>query len=133
MNAQGSVSGRPAVSKAAHGGSNPSPCATDCELVARALAGDRSAYDALCARHRDSVTESARRILQDEDDAQDVAQDVLVNAFQRLETLPEPARFGAWLRKATVHAAVSHLRERQRWVSLDDPRARHFLEDSALA
>jgi RNA polymerase sigma factor (sigma-70 family) len=82
---------------------------TDAELVAQARAGDVDAFAALVDRHREAIVRLARRRVVSVDDAQDVAQEAFVSAFQRLETLRDGARFGAWLRQIAVNAA------RQRW------------------
>jgi RNA polymerase sigma-70 factor (ECF subfamily) len=82
---------------------------TDAELVARARAGDLDAFAALVNRHRGAIVRLARRLVVSVDDAQDVAQEAFVSAFQNLATLRDGARFGAWLRRIAVNAA------RQRW------------------
>ena len=57
---------------------------TDTELVRRALAGDKLAAGRLAERHRRLVLALAFRTLGNADDAQDVAQEALVTALQRL-------------------------------------------------
>lgn len=82
---------------------------TDAELVAQARAGDLDAFAAIVNRHRAAIVRLARRLVVSVDDAQDVAQETFVSAFQNLATLRDGARFGAWLRRIAVNAA------RQRW------------------
>ena len=65
-------------------------------LVRRAPAGERAAFSVLAGRHRAAVAALARRALNDADDAQDVAQETFLYAFQRLgdlrATRPDSAR-----------------------------------------
>src|SRR5262249_34371934 len=82
---------------------------TDAELVVMAREGDVDAFAALVDRHREAIVRLARRLVVNADDAQDVAQEAFISAFQRLETLRDSDRFGPWLRRIAVNAA------RQRW------------------
>src|SRR5207249_302088 len=82
---------------------------SDSELVIRAQAGDPRAYAALVERYREDVVRRARRFARGDDDAQDLAQETFVAAFQHLAELREPEKFGPWLHRITLNAA------RQRW------------------
>ena len=85
---------------------------TDIQLVRRALAGDRLAGGRLTDRHRRSILALAHRTLENADDAQDVAQEALVYALQRLPDLREAARFAAWLRHITLSLCADYRRRR---------------------
>jgi RNA polymerase sigma factor (sigma-70 family) len=81
----------------------------DDELVAATLRGDRSAFALLLDRHADRVRVLAGRLLPAHD-AEDVAQEALLQAFLGLDRLRDPARFGAWLYGITVNLAKMRLR-----------------------
>lgn len=85
---------------------------TDTELVRRALAGDRLAVGRLTERHRRSLLALACRTLENADDAQDVAQEALVYALQRLPDLHDPAKFASWLRHITLSLCADYRRRR---------------------
>lgn len=71
-----------------------------------------SAFDSLFDRQYARVTTIARRVLGDTQDAQDVAQDVFVEALRRhVADRPRPE---AWLHAATVHTALNVLRSGRR-------------------
>lgn len=89
------------------------PAPDDEFLVMRALSGDHWAEEALYRRHVADVLCLARRMLRNDADAEDVAQDVFVSAFDELEDLQQADRFGAWLRRMTVNRVYKRLR-RQR-------------------
>ena len=67
----------------------------DGELVAATLGGDRTAFEALLDRHVDRVRLLASRMLQPQD-AEDVVQEALLQAFLGLDRLRNPERFGSW-------------------------------------
>jgi RNA polymerase sigma factor (sigma-70 family) len=85
---------------------------TDALLVCRALAGDRLAANRLSERHRRSLLALAYRTLQNADDAQDVAQEALVYALQRLPDLREADKFASWLRHITLSLCADYRRRR---------------------
>ena len=85
---------------------------TDTELVRRALAGDKLAAGSLAERHRRLVLALAFRTLGNADDAQDVAQEALVTALQRLPELRDAGKFTSWLRHITLSLCADYRRRR---------------------
>jgi RNA polymerase sigma factor (sigma-70 family) len=83
----------------------------DDELVAATLRGDRSAFAVLLDRHAVGVRALAGRLLPSHD-AEDVAQEALLQAFLGLGRLRDPARFGPWLYGITLNLAKMRLRSR---------------------
>jgi RNA polymerase sigma factor (sigma-70 family) len=83
----------------------------DGELVAATLGGERSAFEELLDRHVDRVRLLAGRMLRPED-AEDVVQEALLQAFLGLERLRDPERFGSWLYGITLNLARMRLRRR---------------------
>lgn len=83
----------------------------DGELVAATLGGDRSAFEALLDRHVDRVRLLAGRMLRPQD-AEDVVQEALLQAFLGLDRLRNPDRFGSWLYGITLNLARMRLRRR---------------------
>ncbi len=70
---------------------------TDADLVVRARAGDRDAFERLVRRHLRVAHAVAWRQLRDDDAADDVSQDAFLVALQRLDECRQPERFRAWL------------------------------------
>ena len=56
----------------------------------------------------------AYAVLRQREDAEDVAQETLARAFQRLDTLRSPERVRAWLVRMCWRSALDHRRARQR-------------------
>ena len=69
----------------------------DTELVTQARQGDRAAFDELVRRHYVMVRRIAYRFAGVAEDADDLAQEAFVTAFERLHQLEQPDRFAGWL------------------------------------
>lgn len=86
------------------------------ELVERAQAGDRDAYERLARSVAPRLFAVASRVLRDRDDAQDAVQQALVSIWLDLPSLRDPDRFDAWAyrllvrhcRKSTRRPSVTH-------------------------
>src|SRR5215468_8396405 len=76
-------------------------------LVAEAQAGDRAAFGELVSRFEGMVYAIALRRLGNHSEAQELCQEVLVKAMQKLDQLKVPAAFGGWLRSITVRMAIN--------------------------
>jgi DNA-directed RNA polymerase specialized sigma24 family protein len=84
------------------------------EAVRLVFAGRRKAFLVFLRRCRASVLGPCRRILDSESEAQVVAQEATLQAFLGLETLREPAQFGAWLHSTGANLARYRLRQKRR-------------------
>ena len=69
---------------------------TDGELVHRCRTGDAAAFEMLVGRHYRATYAVAFAVMRNAMDAEDVCQDAMVRALERLEECREPDRFGAW-------------------------------------
>jgi RNA polymerase sigma-70 factor, ECF subfamily len=76
-------------------------------LVEAAQAGDREAFGELATRFEPMVYATALRRLGNHSEAQELCQEVLVKAMQKIEQLKVPAAFGGWLRQITVRMAIN--------------------------
>lgn len=85
------------------------------ELVLRAQAGDRGAFDLLVAGVIDRLFATARLILRDSDLAEDATQEALVSCWRELPRLRDPARFDAWIHRLLANAATDQFRRRRRF------------------
>jgi len=70
-------------------------------LAGRVRGGNAAAFDELARRVRDRVRQWARRVVADDDDAEDVAQLVLVQLHQRIGEFEGRSRFATWLYRVT--------------------------------
>ena len=94
-------------------------------LVERARAGDLEAFESLVARYQDRVYNYVLRMIYDPMEAQDVAQDTFVRAWQGLPRFRGASSFQTWLYRIASNLAIDAARSRKRrglvTVSLDEP------------
>jgi RNA polymerase sigma-70 factor (ECF subfamily) len=83
---------------------------TDAELVAAALRGAQDAYRELVTRFERPVYSLVLRMIQDSGTAEDLAQEVFVKAFRRLDTYDPQWKFSSWLFKIAHNTTIDHLR-----------------------
>lgn len=80
------------------------------KLVVRVRGGNAAAFEELARRVRDRVRQWARRLVADDDEAEDVAQLVLVRMHERLDEFEGRSRFGSWLYRITRNVALERRR-----------------------
>jgi RNA polymerase sigma-70 factor (ECF subfamily) len=80
---------------------------TDTSLVLAAQRGDREAFGELARRYEGAVYATAMRRLGNHAEAQEVCQEVLVRAMQKISQLREPEAFGSWLQSVTNRMAIN--------------------------
>lgn len=76
------------------------------ELIRRAQAGDRTAFDALYAHSAGRVYAVLLRLCADRDSAERLTQDTFVLAWRRLDTFRGVSRFTSWLHRIAVNVAL---------------------------
>ncbi|OJX33251.1 MAG: RNA polymerase subunit sigma-24 [Burkholderiales bacterium 68-12] len=91
----------------------------DAELVARALRGEQSAFEAIMRRHNRMLFRAARGVVADDADAQDVVQETYLRAFTRLQDFQGGAALGTWMVRIAINTALDMLRKRGRSVPLE--------------
>jgi RNA polymerase sigma-70 factor, ECF subfamily len=87
--------------------------AEDRELVRRAQAQDKEAFEELVRRHQHRVFAVAGGILRRREDVEDIAQQVFVKAFFSLKRFDQRAAFSTWLYKITVNECWDLLRKKK--------------------
>lgn len=78
--------------------------------VAHAQSGDDAAFARIYNELRPKVRNTAYRVIGDEHEAEDTAQDAFLSAYQCLPRLCDPASFEAWLMRITRNRAVDRRR-----------------------
>ena len=112
----------------------------DPELLAACRRGDREAFEEVVRRTHRHVYTQALRLVGDQQEAEDVAQEAYVRVFRGLSGFRGDAQFETWLYRIVANAALTHLRKRRRFGDLlwDDEQdaselpAKAGLEDRAV-
>ena len=85
---------------------------SDAELVHAIRAGDLECFNELVCRYQRAAVAIAYRLLSNRDDALEVAQDAFLKAFDKLASLGDAERFGAWLLRIVNNLALNKRRGR---------------------
>ena len=82
-------------------------------LVIQAQGGDRAAFGSLAERYQGMAMSVARRIVGSEDDARDLVQEALLQAYLSLGRLRQEGSFASWLHGIVRNVCLNHVRERR--------------------
>ena len=97
----------------------------DLELAARCRAGDADAFEELYRQHARRLFNLALRMIGSADEAEDVLQEVFLQAHRKLAGFRGESTLGTWLYRLTMNHCLDHLRGRQAKMS----RATESLDD----
>ena len=93
---------------------------TDLELASSAAAGSAIAFETIVRRHNRLLFRTARGVVPDDAEAQDVVQETYLRAFTRMNSYRGEAALGTWLARMAINIAVSSQRRKGRLVQLRD-------------
>lgn len=93
---------------------------SEAERIKRAASGDMDAFGLLVSEHRPRVVRTAYGIVGSLQEAEEVAQEVFVKAWQSLPDYNQVGAFSSWLYRITVNASIDRLRRRRDEASLDE-------------
>jgi RNA polymerase sigma-70 factor, ECF subfamily len=105
----------------------------DSQLVTRVLAGEKTAFGLLIDRYCPAAIKLARRVLGDTLEAEDVAQEALLQAFLGLASLRNPDSFRPWLLGIVVNLSKMRIRARRDWHPAEEWHGGRVPEDFTLA
>ena len=95
---------------------------SDQTLIDQCLAGQREAFGLLVERYQHRLYHGLLHVLGSAEDAQDVAQDAFVNAFEKLASFKGQAAFYSWLFRIALNAGVSAKRKTRRMTASVEAR-----------
>jgi RNA polymerase sigma-70 factor (ECF subfamily) len=103
----------------------------DNHYIDRVLDGDVAAYATLVAKHKNLVFSIALKILNNREDAEEVAQDCFLKVFQALKTFERKSKFSTWLYRIVYNAAISKTRKKKlEVVPMDNYVIDNYTEDA---
>lgn len=79
------------------------------ELVRQAQSGNRDAFGELFERYRPTIVALAMRRVRNADEAEELTQDVFIQAMQKIDQLRVPEAFGGWLRRIVHRMAINRI------------------------
>lgn len=108
--------------------SNEQGAAEERDLLGRAVHGDRAAFEKLVERYGGQIFNLVYRMVGEEADAHDLAQETFLSAFRALPGFRADSRFSTWLYRIAVNKSKDWLRTRGRFAQ---PEKDGTLEDEA--
>jgi RNA polymerase sigma-70 factor (ECF subfamily) len=98
------------------------PSIDDEELIRDTLAGKKDAFGHLIRKHEGPLLALALRILRNREEAEDVTQQVFVDAYRHLADFRHGAQFSTWLYSIALNRARNYLRVRKtrQHITMDD-------------
>ncbi|MBE0662347.1 MAG: RNA polymerase sigma factor [Bacteroidales bacterium] len=99
-------------------------------IIARILEGETAAFEHLVNRYKDMAFSIARRVCASSEDAEEVAQDAFLKAYQALDKFKQESKFSTWLYRIVTNTAISSTRKKKiAMASLDESLVESFSED----
>jgi len=91
-------------------------------LVEQARKGDLAAYDDLVKRYQERIYATIYHMTSNHQDANDLAQEAFIKAFQALKTFKGGSSFYTWVYRIAVNKTINFLKQRKNrtQMSLDD-------------
>ena len=84
----------------------------DLYYIEKVKKGNSAAFKYLVERHKDMVFTLALRITRNREDAEEIAQDVFLKAFQSISSFKGDSKFSTWLYKIAYNMSISHTRKK---------------------
>src|SRR5580658_7250495 len=83
------------------------------QLVQRARHGDLRAYDELVKRYQERIYATIYHMTANHEDANDLAQEAFVKAYQALKSFKGGSSFYTWLYRIAVNKTINFLKQRK--------------------
>ena len=100
----------------------------DAQLIDQTLAGQPEAFGELVLKYQDRLFNTVFHVVGHAEDARDIVQETLVQAFIKLESFRRQSAFYTWLYRIAFNTAISQRRLRRPMVSMDGTRGNPHVE-----
>ncbi len=84
------------------------------KLITQSLSGDPEAYAALVSQHQTMIRAMTFRMTGSLDDAEELAQDAFLRAYQQLDSFNKGSKFSTWLCKIAINLSLDWRRRESR-------------------
>ncbi len=105
----------------------------DAELVRQTLMGDQRAFSTLVRRYQKPLHALVWRKIGDFHIAEEIAQDIFLNVYKKLQTLKNPNRFAGWLYVIATRRCIAWLKKKRIPMESLDAMPPEELEELAYA
>jgi len=105
----------------------------DSYYIERVLNGDSSIYGMLVAKHKNMVFSIVLKILNNREDAEEIAQDTFLKAYQSLKSFEKKSKFSTWLYRIAYNTAISKTRKKKvEFVGLETTIVENYSTDEIM-
>jgi RNA polymerase sigma-70 factor (ECF subfamily) len=87
---------------------------TERAVIGKARAGDLNAFGMLYDNYSQNVYSRCLRLTKDPEAAEDLRQDVFIQAWRKISDFRGDSRFGTWLHRVTTNVVFMHFRKKRR-------------------
>ena len=87
---------------------------SDMEIAQRIARGDQSAFEFMMRRHNRPLYRTARSILKDDAEAEDVLQEAYLLAYRNMEKFRGESALSTWLTRIVINEAIARSRKSRR-------------------
>lgn len=103
----------------------------DSELISQVLNGNRHAFTFLVTRYQKLVVHITGRLIQRQDELEDVCQDVFIKVYQNLDKYRNECKLSTWIATIAYNTSINYLRKFKKMdeVNPDDSAAFRKLTD----
>ncbi len=82
-------------------------------IVRKAQTGDETAFDLLCNKYRGKLMVTGKRIMRNNEDAEDAIQEALLRAWGKLKTFRGESKFSTWLTRIMINSCLMDRRRKK--------------------
>jgi len=105
----------------------------EADLITRCRKGDIKSYELLYNRYSRAMYHTCLRIVMNPADAEDILQEVFMEAFVSLYKLKNPEAFGGWIKKIMINKSINFVRRHQKsWLEIEDAELKNIPEEQAI-
>jgi len=105
----------------------------DSFYINKVLNGNIASYAILVEKHKNLAYTIALRIAKNHEDAEEIAQDAFLKAYNSLNSFKEKSKFSTWLYKIVFNAAISRMRKKKILkVSMDEGNIGNTIQEEQI-
>lgn len=87
---------------------------TDTEIINSILSGNRNDFRMLVEKYQQMIFRTCMGFVHHEEDANEITQDVFVNAYQHLSSFKQQSTLSTWLYRIAVNTSLNFLRSKKK-------------------
>ena len=84
------------------------------KLIKKAQKGSKKAFEKLILQHEDHIYAIALKVLKNEADAYDAAQEICLKIYQKIDQFKFESAFSTWVHRLAVNTAIDEYRKLKR-------------------